>query len=252
MHFLLPVSHLAKLGSLTSPFSCRKKDNNKSLSAVSENSPPSTPFAAFSFDDLPVRDIVAPRSPTAAPLNRLSVAYSSTSEDEPSNSEDEQRYAGVGDSEAARYLRQFHTSTSMTNMSAYRSARPNYHRSSTSATGTTLSNAPSLSHTPSTLASASLPYTPATNRPLPPRINPAASSYGSKFGYNDLVTPFTGMPTTAPSSLSNYSLKSAASSQTTVGVAEGELMYEKKTSIPSVSPGQGSLKQLFAWNEMRS
>jgi len=52
--------------------------------------------------------------------------------------------------------------------------------------------------------------------------------------------------TTAPSSLSHYSLKSAASSRTELGVVEGEIRYEKVARIPSVSPANGSLKQLFS------
>ena len=57
--------------------------------------------------------------------------------------------------------------------------------------------------------------------------------------------PFTAA-TTAASSLSQYSLKSAASSRTSIDAIEGEILYEKQSTIPTASPANGSLKQLFA------
>ncbi|KAF2497505.1 hypothetical protein BU16DRAFT_316011 [Lophium mytilinum] len=217
----------------------RKKDNEKVVSYSIDYSPPPTPYSQFSFDDFPTRDIVAPRSPTAPHSQRSSIAFSELSSDDNANSGDEKLRQ---DSEASRYLRQFQSAAAKTETSATRPTRPRYNRASTS--HATMSAAPSLSHTPASSASMSMPYTP-SNRPLPPRNNPHSSSYK---GYGsrsiDLVMPFT-TGATAPSSL-NYSLKSAASSRTELGVVEGEIRYEKVARIPSVSPANGSLKQLFS------
>ncbi|KAJ9667087.1 hypothetical protein H2201_002922 [Coniosporium apollinis] len=223
--------------------SCRRKDNNKpvvSTPYTSENSPPHTPFANFTFDDLPVHNIVPQRSPTAPNIHRMSSTFSEASEDEHMYSGDESRMSK--DTEAARYLRQFQSQDG----SSTRTWRPRYNRSSTSTAA--YSTAPSLSHTPTSTASASLPYTPST-RPLPLRQNPY-NSYGSRS--IDLVTPFTAAPTTAPSSLRDYSLKSVATAATSAGVVEAGLLYEKKSSLPPASLSQGSLKQLFRFNEMQA
>ncbi|OCK81090.1 hypothetical protein K432DRAFT_416285 [Lepidopterella palustris CBS 459.81] len=216
--------------------SCRKKDNEKTLSYALEHSPPPTPFSNFSFDDMPIRDIVQPRSPTTTRSQRSSCAFSEVSSDDNAVSGDEKLRKG---SEASKYLRQFQSATAMAETSA-RPTRPRYHRSSTSQV--IMSVAPSLSHTPASSVSISMPYTPST-RPLPPRNNPHSSSYGSRS--IDLVMPFTAA-TTAPPSLTQYSLKSAASSRTSIGLVEGEILYEKKSTIPTASPANGSLKRLFA------
>ncbi|KAF4301265.1 life-span regulatory factor [Botryosphaeria dothidea] len=221
--------------------SCRKKDNTKTITF--EPSPPPTPYTRYSFEDVsPSRDIIPPRSPTVAPAKRLSYGYSETSDDEtPEWTEEKPK-----ESEATRYLRTF----SCTDMTAQRT-RPNYHRSSTSTVVSTTSTAPSLSHTPTSSVSISMPYTP-SSRPLP-RRNPNGSSYGTRS--IDLVNPFTAVavhPTTAPSSLTQWSLKSGPSCQTSTGIAAGELeLFEKK--IPNAaSPSQGSLKQLFAFSAMQA
>ncbi|KAF2191475.1 hypothetical protein K469DRAFT_720500 [Zopfia rhizophila CBS 207.26] len=216
--------------------SCRKKDNEKALSYPIDHFPPATPFANFSFEDFQFRDIVPLRSPTAPCSQRSSCAFSELSSDDNAVSGDEK---SKEDSEASRYLRQFQSATA-TAESAVRPTRPRYNRASTSQA--TFSAAPSLSHTPASSVSFSLPYTPST-RPLPPRTNPHSSSYGSRS--IDLVTPFTYTATT-PSSPPQYSLKSMPVSQTSTGVVEGEILYEKKSPIPSVSPANGSLKRLFA------
>ncbi|KAL1638312.1 hypothetical protein SLS56_000120 [Neofusicoccum ribis] len=221
--------------------SCRKKDNTKTITF--EPSPPPTPyFHRFSFDDVsPSRDIVPPRSPTQAPSKRLSYGFSETSDDEaPEWNEKESK-----ESEATRYLRTF----SSTDITAQRS-RPNYHRSSTSTVVSTTSTTPSLSHTPTSSVSISMPYTP-SNRPLP-RRNPHGSSYGTRS--IDLVNPFTiaAQPTTAPSSFTQWSLKSGPSCKTSTGVAEGELEWFEKKIPDAASPSQGSLKQLFAFSAMQA
>jgi hypothetical protein len=176
---------------------------------------------------------VAPRSPTA-PSKRSSCAFSEMSSDDNTTSGDE---IARRESEASRYLRQFQSATGMTE-TYVRSVRPRYNRASTSQV--TFSAAPSLSHTPTSSASFSLPYTPST-RPLPHRVNPHSSSYSAKS--IDLVTPFAYA--TAPSSPPQYSLKSAPVSTTSKGNAAGEILYAK-SPITSLSLANGSLKQLFA------
>lgn len=224
--------------------SCRRQDNEKVLFVMpADNSPPRTPLAQFSFDDLPTRDIVTPLSPTLMPGHRHSAAFSEASEDDPALSEDEVRKRC--DSEAARYLRQFQNATSGFEISS----APTLERSDSSQT--TTSAAPSLSHTPASMASTSMPYTPSA-RPLPQRYSAQGSSYGPRS--IDLVTPCTGVSSMAPPVPSDfgYLLKSSAGSKTSLGLAEGEMLYEKKSSIPRISPGHGSLKQLFAFNEMQA
>ncbi|KAF2084089.1 hypothetical protein K490DRAFT_59892 [Saccharata proteae CBS 121410] len=233
--------------------SCRRKDTSKSFSH--DLSPPQTPFSfsRFSFDDLPVaRDIVTPRSPTTLPSHRLSYGFSEPSEDDSDSNH----------SEAARYLRSFPraNSTNSTNSttdttSAKPTHRPRYSRSSTSGINTS-SNAPSLSHTPTSTASMSMPYTPSARTLRHPSTSYTANAH------RDLVTPNPGptnpsiaASTTAPSASSSFhhwSLKSAPSCQISTGIADGELdgfSYEK---TPIASPGQGSLKQLFAFSAMQA
>lgn len=140
------------------------------------------------------------------------------------------------DSDASNYLRQFQFITSGTD--TVRPIRPRYERASTSSTH--FSAAPSLSHTPASSYSFSLPYTPYTqpsnSRPLPPRTH--GSSYASKS--IDLVTPMTG-----PSSPKySYGFKAPPVSQTSMSTIGGEIMYAK-SPVPSLSPANGSLGRLL-------
>ena len=229
------------LHSILTCCSCRKKDNEKQIHYSYDQSPPLTPFN-FSFEDLHFRDIVPPRSPTIANRSqRSSCAFSELSSDD-NTSSDSEKQASRKDSDASRYLRQFHSASTVE--TTPRQTRPRYNRASTSMSTFTYGNAfgaaPSLSHTPASSVSYSLPYTPST-RPLPPRNPTHSSSYGARS--IDLVTPFNYA--TAPSSPPQYSLKSAPVSTTSKGNAEGEIMYAK-SPIPSASPANGSLKQLFA------
>jgi len=215
-------------------------------------SPPLTPLQPFSSEDLPVRDIIPQRSPTAITNNRYS--YSDLSEDSLQFSEDDRRrpVRNVQDSEAALYLRSFHTVEAQVEMMS-RTPRPRYNRSSTSIAG--LSTAPSLSDSPSSADALSMPYTP-SNRPLPTRYNPFSSSSCST-RTADLVNPFAivqpVMPTTAPSSLSHpYSFKSRAVTSQSADLAEGDVAYDRRGPISSSSPSHASLKQMFRFSEMQA
>jgi hypothetical protein len=212
--------------------SCRKKDTEKSLIYGLEHySPPTTPFANFSFEDLYFRDIVPQRSPTQPESKRSSCAFSDISSDDNTWSLNEN--SSTMNSEASRYLRQFQSSTYASE--TVRAHRPRYSRASTSHVN--FSAAPSLSHTPASSVSYSLPFTPATSRPLPPR-HPHSSSYGSKS--INLVTPLT-----APSSPKLYSHKTSPISTTSTSTIEGEIVYVK-SPVPSLSAANGSLGQLLA------
>ncbi|KAF1987894.1 hypothetical protein K402DRAFT_329483 [Aulographum hederae CBS 113979] len=224
---------------------CKRKDNTKvlSFSSYSPESPPMTPFANFTFDDIPHRDIVPQLSPTTSYSNRFS--YSEASDEEHTFPTEDYKY-GHGhtrsESEAARYLRQFQSPSSLSEESR-RTPRPRYNRSSTSMAN--MSIAPSLSHTPNSSVSMSMPYTPSA-RPLPPRTQ-HSSSYTSKSV--DLVTPFAPMPMASSESLTTLTgLKTPPMTRSTTDfTAMGEMQYEKKSSLPSLSPGHGSLKQLLSF-----
>ncbi|KAH7065920.1 life-span regulatory factor-domain-containing protein [Paraphoma chrysanthemicola] len=213
--------------------SCRNKDTEKSFAFAHEHySPPTTPFANFSFEDLHFRDIVPQRSPTQPESKRSSCAFSDISSDDNTMSIDEK--SQPLDSEASRYLRQFQAQKYPTE--TVRPYRPRYNRASTSQVS--FSAAPSLSHTPTSSISYSLPYSPANSRPLPPRHNPHSASYGSKS--IDLVTPVT-----APSSPKSYSHKTYPISTTSTSTIEGEIVYAK-SPVPSLSAANGSLGRLLA------
>jgi hypothetical protein len=213
--------------------SCRKTDTEKSLTyALEHYSPPTTPFSNFSFEDLHFRDIVPQRSPTQPDSKRSSCAFSDISSDDNTWSINDKSHAM--NSDASRYLRQFQSAAySAENV---RSHRPRYSRASTSQVS--FSAAPSLTHTPASSISYSLPFTPAMTRPLPPRNNPHGSSYGSKS--IDLVTPLT-----APSSPKSYSHKTSPISTTSTSTIEGEIVYAK-SPVPSLSAANGSLGWLLA------
>ena len=168
------------------------------------------------------------RSPTQPDSKRSSCAFSDISSDD--NLDD--RYH----SDASKYLRKFY-STPTPSSDAVRQHRPRYSRTSTSQYSS--SAAPSLSHTPASSVSYSLPYTPATTRPLPPRTK--SSRHGSYGGKSiDLVTPVT-----APSSPKSYSHKSPAVSRTSISTIEGEIVYAK-SPVPEPSVASSSLGRLLA------
>lgn len=136
-------------------------------------------------------------------------------------------------SDASHYLRQCQIASYFANETA-RPVRPRYTRAS--ASHINLSATPSLSHTPTSSCSFSLPYTPAT-RPLPPRTNPQVTSYASKS--IDLVTPLTS---TSPK---GYSVKAPPILRTSTASIEGEILYAK-SPVPELSPANGSLGRLLA------
>ncbi|KAJ4354863.1 hypothetical protein N0V95_003473 [Ascochyta clinopodiicola] len=204
--------------------SCKKKDAEKSLTYY-DYSPPATPFTNFTFDDLHYPDIIPQRSPTQSHSKRNSYASSEGSMDD--------EYHRT-DSDASNCLRQFQNISNATD--TIRPIRPRFERASIFSTNS--SDAPSLSHTPASSYSFSLPYTPYTqpsnNRPLPPRTH---GSYASKS--IDLVTPMTG-----PSSPKQYWHKAPPISRTSMSTIEGEIMYAK-SPVPSLSPANGSLGRLL-------
>lgn len=169
------------------------------------------------------------RSPTQPESKRSSCAFSDISSDDNTWSINEKTQ--TSNSEASRYLRQFQSPNYSSDH------RPRYSRAS--ASHATFSVAPSLSHTPASSVSYSLPYSPAaTTRPLPPRHNPHSSSYGAKT--IDLVTPVT-----APSSPKYYSHKTYPISTTSTSTIEGEIVYAK-SPVPTFSVANGSLGRLLA------
>ncbi|CAI6334488.1 unnamed protein product [Periconia digitata] len=214
--------------------SCRRKDTEKQLSFPFDYSPPMSPSHTTSDDHF--RDIVQPRSPTHMPSNRSSIIFSDVSWDDNTPTKASDCEQAKHDSEASKYLRQYQATTFPcdTTPTLY-SRRPGHSRTSTS---NTASVTPSLSHTPASSISYSLPYTPAT-RPLPPRNH---STYASKS--IELVTPWP-YSATAPLSPPKYSMKAAPTIERTSSIIEGEILYEK-SPIPSISPANGSLGRLLA------
>jgi hypothetical protein len=174
---------------------------------------------------------VPQRSPTQPESKRSSCAFSDISSDD--NAWSVNGNSQTMNSEASQYLRQFQSL--MYSTETIRPHRPRYSRASTSQIN--FSATPSLSHTPASSVSYSLPYTPANSRPLPPRHNTIHSN-GSKS--IDLVTPLT-----APSSPKSYSNKTLPISTTSTSTIEGEIVYAK-SPVPSFSAANGSLSHLLA------
>ncbi|KAL6705139.1 hypothetical protein ACN47E_007244 [Coniothyrium glycines] len=209
---------------------CRKRDTEKSLVWSYDYSPPITPFGTFTFDENTFRDIVPQRSPTQPESKRSSCAFSDISFDDMTSSDEKSQHSN---SEASRCLRKFQSTTSYSS-DTVRPYRTRYNRAS--ASHINFAVAPSLSHTPASSVSFSLPFTPATTRPLPPRT-PQSSSYASKS--IDLVTPMT-----APSSPKMYSYKTPPISRTSTSIIEGEIIYAK-SPVVSPSHASGSLGRLL-------
>ena len=162
-------------------------------------------------------------------------------------------------SEAARWLEQFHPT------------RPRYARNSIT---TTSGFTPSICYTASSSISASIPYksVPTTSRPLPRRKNPIGSSTSLAGRSIDLVTPIEHHPMhfpTASSSLEAITqrditdiisggashLKDERAENRTSNVIYDDaalLSYERKATLQaSPLPGRGSLKKMFGYVEIR-
>ena len=255
--------------------SCRKKDSTMSHTAplILEQTPPASPFSAnFSVDDLPIRDILPRRSPTAR--RPRSLARSDTSRDEDGDSSHDRT---VRDSEASRYLRQFQSSASLSDVRT-NGCRSEAQRSYSS---TTMNTTPSLSfsHTPTSSTCASVAHSFSNNSTLHPRTTPQSTSLSTR-GL-DLVLPATVYPASSqPSTPSGFSKAEATATATSLSTAplqsasatkslpamakpsddvaaDALLTYPKQWPLPTPwepgSPGAaGSLKQLFCWSDMET
>lgn len=176
------------------------------------------------------------RSPTMA--RPPSIAFSDSSD---TSIFDSRPDFGRTETEAARYLAQFQSPGTSPER---RKSRPQYERAASH------SNLPSLSHTPGSMPSTSSSYSMA--RPLPTRVNPYSASFSKSV---NLVTPLTSIPPPEVASSLNHecsSLRSSASTSTAFRLAEGELSYQKKAFASELSPGKGSLQQLFSHDAMKS
>ncbi|KAF2277923.1 uncharacterized protein EI97DRAFT_278499 [Westerdykella ornata] len=214
--------------------SCKRQDHSKQLPP--HCSPTLLPYMDSSLEDVQFPDIVAPRTPTTpmALSKRSSWNLSEpSSEENPTSSEDRPGK----ETEASAWLRKFYRVPPET---SGQHVRPRYHRASSSI-ATTHYTTPSLSHTPSSTLSFSVPYTPSTQA-LPPKTNPHYSSSGSRS--IDLVTAYT-YPSVPSSPQQQYSLKSPPSSTMTPDKCEGKFEYQK-SPIPSLTSADGTLKQLLA------
>ncbi|KAI9659449.1 MAG: hypothetical protein M1821_001707 [Bathelium mastoideum] len=193
-------------------FCCRKKDQTMSYITTfyPDQTPPPTPLSsAFTFDELPIHDILPQRSPTSR--RSLSLAPSeetSASEDDNSSNSSSTRshhhrhhhhnqHQHHYDSEAARYLRQFQSTNTLHSLRHAPHPHPHPAHLRRAATNSS-SNMPSLANTPTSSASNSTPTTPATLRPLPPRANPSVSSVSWGARGIDLVLPVTAYPLPLP------------------------------------------------------
>ena len=202
---------------------------------------PSAIPSAPSYFDMPSNDIVPQRSPTV--LRPVSLTFSDlTLSDSGSPTQECDERDGYRDSEAARYLAQFHSSSYVSDLGASR--RPRTNRASTGFE----SGLPSLTNTPA--SSVGTAASMASYRPLPPRHDPLGHFPAKS---DDLVMP--AYPITAPSSPAQLkkdsSLKSSASTLTSFRVAEGEdLSFDRRR--PSWRRSGGSLKQSFSHEAIKA
>ncbi|GAM87327.1 hypothetical protein ANO11243_053500 [Dothideomycetidae sp. 11243] len=203
------------------------KDGSHPVPCAVQAGVPSPPIVLGpEVEDEPFSDIVPQQSPTMLGSSSAVVA----------DFADHSSGPGHDQSEAAKYLSKFMASG---NASPGRRSRLNY-RNNNSLSHTTL---PSLSHTPSSLASPLSSYN-SVSRTAPPKITP--------WGYRHSKRPSFDLSATA-SVGNNGSLRSEASTETVFKAVEGELTYEKKPMGQTTGGGPcaGSLKQLFAHEAMR-
>lgn len=212
------------------------------------------------------RDIIPQRSPTLPPhqypiFMTLPEESAPELERSPRDIDARRPLPRRTESEAAKYLRQFHSGDR-------KYARSRVSRIDESAA--MLSTTPSLSNTPFSAVSTATSYdsgAPSSPyRPLPPRTTSRSGKSGFVNGSLDLVTPITSgnvpsswtssgqMPYSDHSMLAT-SLKSyPAASKIAGGPVEGLMeSYEKRYSVPIRSRSAGSsLMQLFKFEEMRA
>lgn len=265
----LTIMHLAD----TIDHRCSRKDSTETPSA------PQTPGLTthtFSFENLNLaavdtpRDIVPLRSPTSPNMqpNRLSVASSSNESFDMMSSQATIKRNDSGQAyTASDFLSGFYTPQ----MAASRSKRSSPHRPAKS-----VSEAPSLSNTPSSYdtTASSVPATPIERRSmaatdfsylnwpqrpsLPPRNHPFSSSYG-RTGDISLVTPFSmrsaqadQYDTPKQGRLTNPpSPQTPALEMKTDDLSFTKLSTDEAGLCSSATPRTGALNRLFNFDEMR-
>ncbi|KAI9809433.1 MAG: hypothetical protein M1827_006869 [Pycnora praestabilis] len=241
------------------------KDTNKSPTytlVTTVPSPPMTTLSPLSCDDRPPRVIIPQASPTTRRISTPFHPGNSPSSDLSNNRQSRAKISKTS-SEAHDYLQKFHRTTSRSAVldsdacsfeilnTLTRSPDPS-NSSRHHEEGILTMTAPSLSSTVSS-SIASSPYSFST-RPLPPRLNPDSYSAGSRS--IDLVTPFTpcagALSVPAGANYHSYSkVGDGTMSAVGAGIVPADLLYEKKWTLPSVSPSKSSLQQLFCFEEMR-
>lgn len=261
---------------------CRRSDTNKPLETPRSESPPSTPKQSHSDDS-----IVPRKSPTLLSSNRFSYTSLSSaasmndaeydhaeptmSSTAPASGYQPRPAHRRNDSEAARYLRLFHSNPQFAEQQSRSARRP---KPTSRASTTSISmRTPSLSHsdgsataspgtspTMSNLTGASLPYT--YSRPLPPRTNPMySSSYGARSF--SLVTPGINDATAGSPEIHHAiggaslpGFKARASISTDVGAERlpstpvDDVKFEKQAVVGS--PDTSTLRSLFRFSEMQA
>ncbi|KAF2150679.1 hypothetical protein K461DRAFT_295931 [Myriangium duriaei CBS 260.36] len=206
---------------------CRRKDGSRSVSTALESGVPSPPVPDPDLDSEPFADIVPQQSPTVLrPASIISI-----------DSEDESSASDRKESDAAKYLSQFLMSGSA---SPSRYARPSYRRNPTTTSHT---GPPSLSHTPTSIAS-----------PFSSWNSMARTAPSKTTSWGHRPTNSRSFDFAVPASMGKTDvLQSKVSTDTAFRVAGGDLTYEKRPMAPTPvnSPCTGSLKQLFAHEAMR-
>jgi hypothetical protein len=189
----------------------------------------------------PPPDIVPRRSPTV--LRPLSLTFSELSLDDLPSPIEGDACQGRRDSEAARYLSQFHCGTWNDQQLGSSHVRPNR-----ASVATDMSELPSLIHSPSSsvasMASLNL------SRPRPSRHNKSYSAYSTP-ATDDLVTPCHTKQLPSPTQLLNASnFKSSASTVTSLQNAEGR--GTGSGSPTAVRRSSETPKQLFSHEAMKA
>lgn len=218
-------------------FSCRQQDS-KHNSTTSTSPKHTTP----AFQVTAPRDLIPQRSPTAttrSPFFQPPTIFPDSDSDSVESNGEKRALAVRTSSEAARFLRQFQTGVERP---------PSRTRPSRSS-----ANVPSLTHSLTSSASASEPYTPFSE---PDRAFPFRRSVGHSRGSRsvDVTTPDGCLPT-APASIETITKQTYDMNLQRVGPSHPTPNskndhkapgYEKMVvSSRGVPPGQSSLKRLL-------